>query len=297
VDQSKSSLDKGGSATLDAFLGLAPKESVLVKPALIPRTKSKGPIVRCVSLSSKTMSIDVGNVDSVDKVYRILTRHMKVPVSTNVCECLKWKYRGNGHLEDGKVSLAIDAYDRALAANVPFQEGPVYLQRATAYLQRASEHKVQLKAIVAELIKMLPESEKFQIMYEETSFQPALSNAVFRRIIQETNVQETKFRRTQHRHGLYQYALLHAAQDSLRATELLPQYAISWLRAAEILSELWKVKEAAQYYEKAIALDESLAETVQPIIDRLHKRQELLDSARAFGWNDNTLRLALDVSG
>jgi hypothetical protein len=53
------------------------------------------------------------------------------------CDCLKWKYKGNGHLEAGKVSLAIDAYDKALATDVSQQEGIILLMRATAYLQRA----------------------------------------------------------------------------------------------------------------------------------------------------------------
>lgn len=80
VDQSKASLDKGGSATLDAFLGLAPP-SVHVSPAILPKSsKSKGPSIRCISHGTTTPSFDVGNVDSVDKVFRVLTKHMKVKV-------------------------------------------------------------------------------------------------------------------------------------------------------------------------------------------------------------------------
>jgi hypothetical protein len=82
VDQSKSSLDKGGSATLDAFVGLAPPGTVKVQPVILSKIKSKGPLVRCISAqNSEKNSFDVSNVDSVDKVYRILTRHMKVEVS------------------------------------------------------------------------------------------------------------------------------------------------------------------------------------------------------------------------
>jgi hypothetical protein len=82
VDQSKSSLDKGGSATLDAFVGLAPPGKVNVQPVILSKIKSKGPLVRCIpAQSSNKDSFDVSNVDSVDKVYRILTRHMRVEVS------------------------------------------------------------------------------------------------------------------------------------------------------------------------------------------------------------------------
>ena len=81
IDQSKASLDRGGSATLDAFVGLAPS-TVQVLPAILPKlSKAKGPLVRCVCQIPGRPSLDVSNVDSVDKVYRILTRHMQVAVS------------------------------------------------------------------------------------------------------------------------------------------------------------------------------------------------------------------------
>lgn len=104
VDQSKNSLDRGGSATLDAFLALAPKDIVTVHAAYFPsstkNTKStRGPCIRCIAMmendndddskmiankisrSTIPSSFDVGNVDSVDKVHRILTKYMQVPVS------------------------------------------------------------------------------------------------------------------------------------------------------------------------------------------------------------------------
>lgn len=293
-----------------------------MQPAVLTRTKSKGPVVRCVSAER---SFEVGNVDSVDKVYRVLTKHMKVEVctvdgcvchvlnvsflqqrrrpfyiqgvSTKVCDCLKWKYRANSHLENGKVSLAIDAYDKAIATGVEQQEGVLLLMRATAYLKRAADHKENLKKSVTELVKVVPDQAILQNAIEEGAAHPALASSVFRRVVEDAASQQKQFRRTQYRHGLYQHALLHAAQDSLRATQLLPQYATSWLRAGEILSELWKLKESTQYYERAMALDDSLASTVGPIISKLRTRQDLLDSARAYGWSEDTLRLALDVSG
>jgi hypothetical protein len=89
VDQSKVSLDKGGSATLDAFLGLAPirgTNTVQTFPTLLPKNiKSRGPTVRCIQ-ENTGLAFDVGYVDSVDKVYRILTKHMKVKVSSKQSE-------------------------------------------------------------------------------------------------------------------------------------------------------------------------------------------------------------------
>jgi hypothetical protein len=72
-------MEKGAGATLDAFIGLAPSDQVRVYPALSAKVKSKFPTVRCVSTSGKS-SFDVGNVDSVDKVFRILSKHMQVKV-------------------------------------------------------------------------------------------------------------------------------------------------------------------------------------------------------------------------
>lgn len=107
-----------------------------------------------------------------------------------------------------------------------------------------------------------------------------------------------QLRKIQYRHGLYQNSLLQAAQDSLRATEILPDYSTSWLRAAELLSNLWKIKESRQYYEKAVSVDETLSDSMGPIMERLEQRQRLLDTARATKeWPEDSVRLALDVAG
>lgn len=286
-------MEKGGGATLDAFSGLAPIDQVTVHPVILDRTKLKGPVVRCIS-SNRKNSFDVANVDSVEKVVRILRRHMQLrDVNTKTCECLKWKYKGNGLLEAGHIAGAIAAYDQALTLQVTSQEGILLLMRATAHLQRAVAHRDTLKQNVHELTdKSLDVMQVFSV----TSNVPVLSPPVFRRLLQSTEQSETQFRQTQYRHGLYQYALLQAAQDALRATQLLPDYADSWRRAAEILSELWKLKESAQYFARAMELDDTLENQLQPVIDRIKKRQELLESARAFGWSEDALRLALDVS-
>ena len=87
VDHSKQSLEKGAAATLDAFTSLAPPSSVQVKAAALPRPSKKAgsssqPWVRCVNLS-QSQALEVYGVDSVDKVYRVLTKHMALGVSQN----------------------------------------------------------------------------------------------------------------------------------------------------------------------------------------------------------------------
>jgi tetratricopeptide (TPR) repeat protein len=217
-------------------------------------------------------------------------------ISKKMCECLKWKYKGNGHLEAGQVEYAIEAYDKALAVKgVPDQEGIVLLMRATAYQQRASKHREKLKEILDDLMTLVPDTDSLLELFQATEHQPELANAVFRRVLLDTNQQESKFRQTQYRHGLYQYALLQGAKDALRATQLLPAYPESWRKAGEILSDLWKLKESSVYFERAVELDASLSRSIQPVIERLQKRQELLGNVRAYGWSEDALRLALDV--
>jgi tetratricopeptide (TPR) repeat protein len=169
--------------------------------------------------------------------------------------------------------------------------------RASAFLQRAAGHKDKLKESVGELVKLIPDSSNLVNAFDEAKSQPVLASSIFRRILEESGQRESQFRRTQYRHGLYQYALLAAAQDALKATELLPNYALSWLKAGEILSELWKLEESTQYFERAMELDPSLVDVVTPVIKRLRKRQQLLKNARGYGWSDSTLRLALDATG
>lgn len=297
MDQSKPSLERGGSATLDAFVGLSPPE-VRVVPAILPKSKAKGPIIRCIPVNDESKCLEISNVDSVDKVYRTLTRHMKCRgVDASARECLSWKYKGNSHVEEGEPGLAIDAYDKALATRFSEQEGIILLMRSSAYLQLASIHQKELQELVADLARTVPDTGNLQLLYEEAARHPSLSGVMFERIIADTKLQNRKFRKTKYRHGLYQYALLHAAQDSLRATQLLSGYSNSWIRAGEILSDLWKLKESSEYYQHAMGLNPELTDSLTPVVERLRKRQELLDNARAYGWSEDTLRLALDVAG
>jgi tetratricopeptide (TPR) repeat protein len=224
-------------------------------------------------------------------------------VRRDACDCLKWKYKGNSHLEGGKVSLAIDAYNKALANCIDDnskQEGIILLLRASTYLQQARSHKQILQTAVQEWT--LPNSRDLQgLMLEASAGGPersGLANSILKKLQTDARRQQSELRKIQYRHGLYQYSLLHAAQDSLRATELLPDYATSWLRAGELLSELWKLKESRQYYEKALSLDESLEASLEPILQGLERRRELRERARATReWPEDSLRLALDVAG
>lgn len=334
VCQSKPCRERGAGATLDAFVGLSPPDAVTVHPAVLSRAKGKkqGPVVRCIARESsfgggivdgggatgtggesgsgkggdkkgkvdggKVRAFEVQNVDSVDKVYRILTKHMDIEgIDSSAAECLKYNYRGNAHLEKGELSDAIESYDRAIASGYSDQEGVVLLMRSTAYLKRAFRHQLELKRVVSDLAEAVPQSGSVEALYGLARDHPAMAVSAFKKVASETKSQDKKFRQIKYRHGLYEYALLHAARDALRSTQLLPSYAKTWLRAGDSLAELRKLREAAQYYERAMELDPQLEATLRPVIERLERSQSFLDRARANGWSEDTLRLALDVAG
>lgn len=346
VCQSKPCLERGSAATLDAFVGLCPPgAAVTVHPAILSRSKKggkgrEGPIVRCIATrgeekdpteenekirkkggvkddDGKLRAFEVQNVDSVDKVYRILTKHMEIEgIDSSAAECLKYTYKGNAHLEKGELSDAIESYDMAVSSagrNAPPQrEGQILLMRATAYLKRAFRHQVELKGAVSDLADSVPDPGAVGALYgtvmaaagtgtggtdQNPSSPLPLATAAFRRVASDARSADAKFRLVKYRHGLYEYALLRAARDALRSTQLLPGNARAWLRAGDALAELRKLRESARYYERAMELDPALEGTLVPVIDRLERSQDFLDKARANGWSEDTLRLALDVAG
>ncbi|CAJ1947267.1 unnamed protein product [Cylindrotheca closterium] len=301
VDQSKASLDRGAVATLDAFCGLA-TERVQIIPAILPKSKHRSPWVRCMSTKIGSTNIDVGNVDSVDKVYRILSKHLKVEnVSKATCNCLRWKYEGNSYLEQGNLDLAIDAYNQALS-NKPStsmmgkQDGVILLLRASAFLKRAQAKKRKLTKITQDWV--VPDvQEQQELFLASCNGGLGLANSVLRQIEIDGMKQKQTMQQIQYHHGLYQYALLRAAKDALRGTEILPKYPTSFLRAAEVLSELWNLGESRRYLERALALDATLEKSVTKLLERLERRQQILDKARATQeWPDDSLRLALDIA-
>jgi tetratricopeptide (TPR) repeat protein len=226
----------------------------------------------------------------------------KQEVSRDACTCLKWKYKGNSHLEAGKVGLAIDAYNSALekCGVGKKQEGVILLLRSSAYLQQAQSHKEILQEGMEEW--RLPEAQDIQFLLSEALLggreRTGLANSILRQLRSDGKRQQSELRKIQYHHGLYQYSLLHALQDSLRATEILPNYSSAWLRAGELLSQLWKLEESRQYHEKALSLDPELAELLEPILEDLKRRKDLLEQARANkDWPEDSLRLALDVAG
>ena len=216
-------------------------------------------------------------------------------ITIQMCDCLKLKYKGTGYLEANKAALAIDAYSRALELKVPSQDGVVLFMRAAAHVAMAATQRDVLLGILSELKSMVPTKSNMRSMYALAAHEPGLTTAILRKIRQDTRQQEKQLSRIQLWHGLYQHAMLKALEDALKATVLLPKYAPAWERAGSILSDLWRLEESLECYEKAQLLDPSLE--LEPAFECIRKRQDLVSNAKSLGWPEEPLRLALDAKG
>jgi len=217
-------------------------------------------------------------------------------VQTEACDCQKLKFKGNGHLEAGEIDEAISSYSKALETGLARQEGNILLMRSLAYMKRATRQKQELKEDVNALTQLVPSLSMLRALFEAGQTDSVLLNSILAQIIDYTNRQSQIYRKAQYQHGMFQYTLLLASQDALRSTMLLPEYPLSWSRAAEIFSELWKLKESALLYEKVMELDPSSCDALRPVLQKVRKRQDLLSTARAYGCSEEILRIALDVA-
>jgi tetratricopeptide (TPR) repeat protein len=228
------------------------------------------------------------------------------------------------------------------------QIGAILLLRSAAYLQQAQFHKDALSKTVLDEWKQPSSTDLEAIIISmgigstsssivngnaksssttktvdtvtddiiaHAATAAAVRLALLKKLAENSTVQKRQLRTIQYLHGLYQNSLLQAVQDALQATEILPEYSTAWLRAAQLLRDLWKVTESRQYYEKAASLDDILLtdddddsdtanidgtvdDALQLILKDIDQQEALLNWARGMdGWADDAVRLALDVSG
>lgn len=255
--------DAGSGATLGSFIGLASEEEVLVQGVNCLGRCNKGPNLR---VRMEDMSwLEFNRIDSVDRVHRILRDYLKVPVKNSAAECLKYNFEGNAHLDSNDVSKAIECYDKAIATGWADQEGVLLVMRATAYLQRAYAHRRALASVLGKVARGMPSLDMLMKTHGITQSHPRIAYLLVDRLARYCAEKENLYETAKFRYGLYEFALLRACDDALRATQLLPNYAKCWLRAGDALAELRKLQEAADHYEVAVSLDPSLTETLTTI--------------------------------
>lgn len=174
----QSNKDKGSvlsvSAIMESFTSFSPSPGVITAHTAIFHKQSnnkvlgkgKGHLVRCIQKKDElTLSaIEVNNVDSIEKVYRIVTEHMRLTsVPPKACDCIKCYFNGNDSLEEGDTTKAIEMYNEALSladkrtrqsSQIP--KGMILMKRSRAYLQRAANHRQILKSLVKELVDIVP---------------------------------------------------------------------------------------------------------------------------------------------
>ena len=314
----KNNKDKGvlsASSVMESFTAFSPSPGVIkVNSAIFSKqpkpgvtNKIKGHLVRCIQKKDDlTLSaIEIDNVDKIEKVYRIVTEHMRLTtVNSKACECMKFYFQGNESLEEeGNPSKAIALYNRALSLadkhtrqTSQLPKGSILMKRARAYLQRAANHRKILRLLVKDLTDTVPSASTMKILYQTAASHPELSASIFQRLAGDSKVNQGKFRQIRYRHDMYEFALLHATQDSLQATQLLPKTASTWYLAGECLAELRKLNESNQYYVRALALDPSMKDVLTTLMEKNKSSQEYIDAARASGFSGDTLRLAMDVA-
>eukprot|EP00585_Thalassiosira_rotula_P012537 CAMPEP_0196132610 /NCGR_PEP_ID=MMETSP0910-20130528/2154_1 /TAXON_ID=49265 /ORGANISM="Thalassiosira rotula, Strain GSO102" /LENGTH=472 /DNA_ID=CAMNT_0041392229 /DNA_START=69 /DNA_END=1490 /DNA_ORIENTATION=+ len=320
------------SSLIQAFISLTPASSddVRVHPAVFHnkqnKQKGKGHTVRCIQRKrtgddddgegKMVAALEIGNVDSVDKVYRIMTEHMKLgEINPKACECMRHYFEGNQKLSEGEPSSAITHYNQALSlAEQQHQHSPssssssqqqhslpkgsILMKRARAYLQRASNHRHTLRTLVTDLADTVPSASTMKILYQTASAHPPISIPIFHRLATDSKIAQSKFRQIRYRHDMYEFALLHAVQDSLRSTQISPDNAYAYVLAGECLAELRKLKESNEYYRRALEIDPDIMELyeMEGLMEKNRVSEEFMEVARASGFSGDTLRLALDVA-
>ncbi|CAM9453702.1 unnamed protein product [Chrysoparadoxa australica] len=270
--------EKGAGATLGAFIGLAEEGVVAVQGVNCLGRCNKGPNLRVrrqVEGSQPTW-LEFNRIDSVDRVHKILRDYLNVSVSTAAVDCLNFNFQGNAHLDRSEVSEAIECYDKAIETGWADQEGVLLVMRATAYLQRAYSHRRALTALLSRVARDVPNTRLLETIYQvgqqNGGRNPRLVMALLESLANYCAEKESLHQTTKFRYGLYEFSLLRACADSIRATQLLPNYAKCWLRAGDALAELRRSESAADYYARALDLDPSLTPSLADTIARLRLR-------------------------
>lgn len=308
--------EKGSDATMAAFTFLTPEKTSVVSVNCLGRC-NKGPNVRILTSSGEF--VEASMVRSVETVVDLLQTHLKLQVNVTSAEVLRLNYEGNVNLRSGNVDEAIDCYDRALDLRDKEQEGVLLVMRGTALLQRAYSARLRYKDIIAVADRILPTAESIGFVFNALScVHPLLKlrislelmlrvDGIFNSLDSSPMWAELKNQWPESKDGsggpgqtvksgeeminkavfaysLYEYSLLRALSDLLKATLVLPGFAQAWRRAGDALVEMRLYRPAIEYYDVAVRLDEALGDVLLPAIERLKLTERFVENAEAKGW-------------
>ncbi|CAN0200522.1 unnamed protein product [Ectocarpus sp. 12 AP-2014] len=263
-------MEKGSSATLGSFVGLAPEGEVLVQGVNCLGRCNKGPNVRVRQENGNWLEFN--RIENVERVYKILRDYLGADVSKEAALCLKYNFLANAALDRNEVTLAIDYYDKAIDTGYADQQGVLLVMRATAFIQRAYSHGRALTELLQKVVVDRPTQTTLDVLHELWEASGASARMVLLgKFAQDCEGRGSLYQKTKFRYGLYEFALLRACEDALRATETLPNYPKCWLKAGDALAALRKPKEAAGYYQVALDLDPSMESYLKPKIAALQE--------------------------
>ena len=153
---------------------------------------------------------------------------------------------GNSALQKGEVSVAVEAYDRALRSNSSTQEGVLLAMRSEALLARGFSHRSALDDL-----EVYDESYVRTLAWIPAIPSPSASLSLLKLQLDEAERAVRSSRKAGFHLALYNRSLLGALRDSVTATKLLPHLWANPSRAAEIFTLLGRYPEAAKYYRMA----------------------------------------------
>lgn len=203
-------------------------------------------------------------------------------------------------MKENNIVEAIRAYDRALELtdDAPAAHaGGILLRRANAYAAMAAKQRESLSEMVQSMAESIPNESTLKTVYALAKRETTLSIPLFRRIQANSLSQAAQMRRIECANGLYQHALLKALEDALGATKVLPKYGTAWKSVAAVLSDLWRLDESLDCYQRAMALSPNLREELDRAIVGVQVRKNLLKDSATWDWPEEALRLALNVKG
>lgn len=306
--------EKGSDATMATFTFLTPPSVPVVGVNCLGRC-NKGP--NCRILNKDGNFKEASMVRSVERVVDLLQKHLNLDINVTSADVLRLNYEGNVHLRNGQVDSAIACYDAALRLGDREQEGVLLVMRGTALLQRAYMFKMRHRDTARLAEEVLPAKELILAMCQALP-NPldflARTSRVYSRLDSSSSAGQKweglrqkwpdltadigsgdqLISRVAFFWSLYEHALFSALQDLLTATVVLPGFAQAWRRAGDALSEIRMYSSAVDYYEVASSLDESLSESLVPVVERLRVMDRLVENAEAKGWSTDAILSLID---
>lgn len=311
--------EKGSDATIATLTFLTPDNIPVVGVNCLGRC-NRGPNARV--LTSNGTFLESSMLRSVESVVDLLQKNLQLNVNATAAEVLRLNYEGNVYLKNGEVDLAIEMYNKALKLGDKEQEGVLLVMRGTALLQRAYAYRLRHKDVYQIAEQVLPSYYAISEILEGIAIKTSIDlpnkiimtrellkrvDKVYKNLDFSSKWSDTKSKWPVSTEGpvvetsdeliskvglswhLYEYALLGALEDLLKATMILPGFAQAWRRAGDALSELRLFHTAIEYYGVAVQLDEALGDILLPAIERLRFTKQLVDHAQTQGLPIETI--------